>query len=104
MRLNEEQRRRLVVDHEDGFKRTELAERYGISLRTVFRILADYEARKTIGRKTRRKPGRLEKKNVPLKPCGTNAAYNRHIRKGELACDPCLAAHAAEQKRWSKKE
>lgn len=34
-----------------------------------------------------------------LKPCGTEAAYRRHIRKGERPCEECLAAHAQE-KSW----
>lgn len=32
-----------------------------------------------------------------LKPCGTSAAYRRHLRKGEEACAECLAAVAAEK-------
>ncbi|WP_181778953.1 hypothetical protein [Pseudonocardia pini] len=28
-----------------------------------------------------------------LLPCGTDAAYQRHVRAGDLACDPCLDAH-----------
>ena len=27
-----------------------------------------------------------------LKPCGTPAAYRRHLRNGEAACDACKAA------------
>ncbi len=29
-----------------------------------------------------------------LHPCGTQAAYQRHQRRGEIACDPCLQAAA----------
>lgn len=29
-----------------------------------------------------------------VEPCGTPAAYMRHIRAGETACDPCKAANA----------
>lgn len=32
-----------------------------------------------------------------LMPCGTPAAYRRHLRKGESACELCLAA-VAQQK------
>lgn len=32
-----------------------------------------------------------------LKPCGTPAAYRRHLRKGEPACAECLAAVAAQK-------
>ncbi len=27
-----------------------------------------------------------------LKPCGTNAAYHRHLRRGEQPCAECLEA------------
>lgn len=30
-----------------------------------------------------------------MKPCGTEAAYRRHRRRGEPACQPCRQAHAA---------
>lgn len=29
-----------------------------------------------------------------VRPCGTEAAYRRHLRHGEAACLSCLAAHA----------
>ena len=32
-----------------------------------------------------------------LKPCGTSAAYRRHLRKGEEACAACKAAVAWEK-------
>lgn len=31
-----------------------------------------------------------------LKPCGTEAAYRRHLRNGEPACDKCRAAHQGQ--------
>jgi hypothetical protein len=34
----------------------------------------------------------------PLKPCGTQAAYRRHIRRSETPCQPCKEAHAAERR------
>ncbi len=33
-----------------------------------------------------------------LKPCGTTAAYRRHLRKGEHPCAACLAANAEAKK------
>lgn len=33
-----------------------------------------------------------------LQPCGTPAAYVRHIRKGTPICPPCYAAHAASER------
>lgn len=36
----------------------------------------------------------------PLKPCGTTAAYRRHLRAGEKPCDACRkAAYRAETSR-----
>ena len=34
-----------------------------------------------------------------LQPCGTRAAYFRHIRRGETTCPACRAAHAAYMRR-----
>jgi len=31
-----------------------------------------------------------------LKPCGTSAAYRRHLRHGERPCDSCKAAQARD--------
>lgn len=107
--LSDEDERRLLVDHEDGFKNVELVKRYGISESTVYRILAANKAQRKIGNKTKhRKPRDLPRRGrkVKLKPCGTNAAYNRHIRNGDPPCLPCVNAHAKQQKEWSdsKKE
>jgi hypothetical protein len=33
--------------------------------------------------------------NRSLAPCGTPAAYRRHLRGGEPTCTTCRAAHAA---------
>lgn len=35
-----------------------------------------------------------------LKPCGSNAAYERHVRHHEPACDQCLDAHAEYMHTW----
>lgn len=36
-------------------------------------------------------------------PCPSEAAYRRHKRNGEDACDGCLAAHAEyERTRWQR--
>lgn len=37
------------------------------------------------------------------KPCGTNAAYQRHMRNKEKACDPCTKAAAAYRKELDDK-
>jgi hypothetical protein len=46
----------------------------------------------------------------PVAPCGTRAAYARHLYRGEKACAECLAANAAatrvvkERHRRAKRE
>lgn len=95
--LSPQKRQELLTEYEDGWSTRELTIRYGVSLRTVFRILAEGQAPK-INKRTRKK--RVAPKRNPrvLKPCGTNAAYQRHRRKGEYPCPPCLEAHAKESK------
>lgn len=41
---------------------------------------------------------------VQLQPCGTQAAYNRHVRYHETPCDDCLDAHAEYMHRWRRGE
>lgn len=36
-------------------------------------------------------------------PCGTYAAYRRHLRKGEPTCEPCRAANRERSKSKRKK-
>lgn len=35
-----------------------------------------------------------------LRPCGTQAAYDRHLRNDEKPCDPCKRAHADALREW----
>lgn len=32
-----------------------------------------------------------------VQPCGTEAAYKRHSRRGETPCEACKAAHSERQ-------
>lgn len=34
-----------------------------------------------------------------VQPCGTDAAYRRHLRRRDVACTPCTRAHAAVNRR-----
>lgn len=80
---------RMITDIANGLDKQAAAKKYGISLRTVYRKLkaADYYA----------PPGINTKYLIrQLKPCGTNAAYMRHKRKGEIPCTACLAAHSGD--------
>lgn len=39
-----------------------------------------------------------------VQPCGTNAAYQRHLQHGEQPCEPCREAHKAIlRERWRAK-
>jgi hypothetical protein len=41
----------------------------------------------------------VERRN--LQPCGTRAAYRRHRRRGETACQPCRDAAAAFKRKYT---
>lgn len=66
------------------------AKRYGVSRNTVFRALK------------RAREG--EKEPYQSKPCGTNAAYERHRRNGEVACDACLEAHRIQRMNYIERD
>lgn len=93
--LTPEQERALIVEHEDGWSINELSVIYRVSERTVYRLLSDYKVPKSNKRKRKARAAR-KRKPKELKPCGTNAAYQRHRRKGEYPCGPCLEAHAED--------
>lgn len=73
---------RMVLDRSRGMTIRQLAAKYDLNEDTVIKYL---------------KGGHVERR---LKPCGTNAAYMRHIRRGEKPCPSCCAAHAGEIKRY----
>lgn len=37
---------------------------------------------------------------MTLQPCGTRAAYMRHLKAGEQPCEPCREAKNAYQRQW----
>jgi hypothetical protein len=39
-----------------------------------------------------------------LKPCGTDAAYSRHLKRGEDPCDPCKEAHREGNRAYPSKK
>ena len=51
-------------------------------------------------RQIRREEGIISAGIRILEPCGTPAAYRRHLRSGEPACQACLAAGAASVRTW----
>lgn len=40
---------------------------------------------------------------MKLKPCGTSAAYFRHIRKGETPCAPCRTAETRRRSQYPRR-
>lgn len=105
-KLTEDQILDLIDDYKDGYSVNDCSVTFKISIRTVYRILAAHNVK---GPKRKRKSGVRPKKKPPkpLKPCGTNAAYQRHRKKKEYPCTPCLEAHALdvqEAKNKSKKK
>ena len=56
---------------------------------------AQYKARR-LGRPA---PTSLPPRREPL-PCGTNAGYHRHWRRGQKPCAACTAARSAYAKTW----
>lgn len=38
-----------------------------------------------------------------LVPCGTDTAYQRHLRHNEAACEPCRLAHLAKMREWRQR-
>lgn len=73
--------RQAAADEERGDGKQS---RYGIrgGLTPVQRWAADPDTQAGKGKGGRRLAG-----------CGTNAAYDRHVRNGEQPCDPCRRAH-----------
>lgn len=58
-----------------------------------------------LSERERRKVKRGE--NVPvfnLEPCGTVAAFQRHVRDGETPCEPCRAAKNDASRRWTQSQ
>lgn len=71
----------LYTKRSYGWTHAELAKYFQCSINTVQRTLA--------------RPAKEDQKTSrKLQPCGTNAAYERHRRKGEIADQACLDAHA----------
>lgn len=65
----------LLTDLANGMTKVEVAVKYGISIRSVYRRLE------------------LNNGKRKLKPCGTVAAYKRHLKHKEVPCMPCNTAN-----------
>ena len=76
---------KLVTDLANGLSKRQAAAKYGVSLTTVYRILAREE-----------KPAPL------LAKCGTNSGYMRHKKKKEPVCLPCRVAHSKVNTKYDK--
>lgn len=42
------------------------------------------------------------RKPEDVEPCGTRAAYQRHIRHGEVPCDACMGANRLFTERYRR--
>lgn len=69
------------------------------------RAMAAYERERAKDRppRVRKRPSRAKppEEKRPLQPCGTRAAYERHRRKGEPACDACVKAFKEYKRRYN---
>jgi hypothetical protein len=77
---------RLLDAYERWFGKLSGEERdaIGIVRNALWRIVAEADAEAAAARE--------------LKPCGTEAAYRRHLRNGEPTDEACRAAHAEGQR------
>lgn len=98
-KLSPETEKMLVAEYEDGWTVNELTIIYRVSTRTVYRLLSEHGK---LRRDRKKRAPRKRSKKKELKPCGTNAAYARHKRKGEYPCTPCLEAHAADVAKYKE--
>lgn len=75
----------LILNYlSQGITKSEVAQRVGVSRGTIRNVLIRVSN---------------EDEDKKLQPCGTNAAYQRHRRRGER-CPECSAAHADSIKAW----
>lgn len=101
--LTPEKEHDLLTDYKYGAPVKELMANYGVSSSTVYRMLAYHEVpRRNKPQEARKGPS--EAPTIRLRPCGTNAAYQRHRRAGEYACTSCLSAHALNVKEAKEKQ
>lgn len=82
--LSKMEKAAVLADIASGLPKTVAAKKYGIGVRTIYGWM-----------------GEKPQKEKP--PCGTNKAYSRHIRYGEIADKACLQAHAQAQREWKEK-
>ena len=97
-KLSDEQEKELVDDYVVGKAQiSTLMRDYDVSRSTVNRVLARNHVRIRTGKPG---PGRKRKYTQPkyrpqtLQPCGTDAAYRRHLYNNEPACPACVEAHS----------
>ncbi len=85
-KLTPRQARELANDLVNGMTVAKAVEKYKISRGSVYYYRRDHE---------------YGRDSIPriLLPCGTDAAYARHLRKKEKPCLDCYEAHALEMQR-----
>lgn len=100
----------LHADYANGYSVDELMIIYRVSRRTIYRHIANFKGvrkepiKLPTGVHRKKKHANQYSAQKDLKPCGTNAAYERHRDNGEIACGPCLTAHARDVKKAKKRK
>lgn len=74
----------------NGKTQQEVADHFGVHRNTIWRT--KQRVKRTLTEENAAKVARKHK------PCGTPAAYQRHIQNGETACQPCCDAEAKYRK------
>lgn len=97
-KLTPRQAREMAYDIAHGMTKKDAAAKYGIGYRTVFHYLSDHE----YGPSYRKRRNKQKRRKRELQPCGTDAAYRRHVAAGEIACVACVEAHNKKAKTYRK--
>lgn len=86
--------RREEVEHlfQCGLSEHDIAGRLGMAYGSVHNIVLELRGEVPVRNAS-------DTRAAPLKPCGTRAAYQRHLKAGEKACAPCRAANTSADRR-----
>lgn len=82
--MNNQQALKARTLRSQGWSYKMIADSIGVTISAVRWLLNRGEPRELLG-------------------CGTNAGYQMHSRNGEEKCEPCKAAHAEYQRKYTRK-
>lgn len=88
-------------EHGCGLKMSEIAERYGLHERTIWRIVHDEKNQRRYGDRF----NKFVKTPLDEDKCGTEAGAKAHFRRGQRPCKPCErgAARASTDRYFRRK-